>query len=243
MLEKKQIESHHIHIWQVHLSQDQPYINELFLLLSEDEKQRANRFHFPIHQQRFIIARASLRTILASYIHQDPQDLQFVYTNHEKPFLKDTPDLQFNLSHSDDLAIYAITKDQALGIDIEKIKDEYHQGIVQRFFSANEQRAIEELSDELKPHAFYQIWAKKEAIVKTIGKGLNLPLSSFSVSLAPHSESIELDGYSSLQLFPLQLHDEYASAVCCQGVVQKISIYNIIGKISQLEKSYNFQIG
>jgi 4'-phosphopantetheinyl transferase len=240
MLEIRQITPHQIDIWLVRLSQDETSINDLSLLLSDDEMQRAERFHFPIHKQRFIIAKAYLRLILASYTNQRPHHLQFAYTSHEKPFLEHRHDLQFNLSHSDDLAVYAITKDQALGIDIEKIKDEYHQGLVQRFFSTAEQDSIEQLPDTLKPPAFYQIWAKKEAVVKTVGQGLNHPLSSFSVSLGPHSETIELAGYPNLRLFPLQLHPEYASAVCCQGVMQKILIYHINGDISRLEKSYDF---
>ncbi len=88
-------------------------------LLDYDERERAFRFHFTRHQRRFIVARAMLRNILARYLNQDPRELTLSYQKHGKPFIPHGLQIEFNLSHSKDMALLAVGKTVPLGIDIE----------------------------------------------------------------------------------------------------------------------------
>jgi 4'-phosphopantetheinyl transferase len=150
-------------------------------LLSKEELVRANRFHFPRHHRRFIVARAMMRTILAKYLNEKPNLLNFSYNQHGKPLLNDANRIEFNLSHSKDLALLAIGQHFPLGVDLEFFSERPYDGIGKTLFSAAE---INELSGQpafLKPLVFFHIWAQKEAFIKTCGLGLAYPTEHFTV--------------------------------------------------------------
>jgi 4'-phosphopantetheinyl transferase len=158
-------------------------------LLSSDELARAMRFHFSRDRQRFVAARAWLRTILASYLATDPSGLRFCYSKKEKPFLgpphADTG-ITFNLSHSGGIALFAFARQREIGVDVEQLRpDSDLEAIARRFFSAREQSQLAALPAEEKVNAFFRCWTRKEAYIKATGDGLSLPLSQFDVSLAP----------------------------------------------------------
>ncbi|HKG53037.1 MAG TPA: 4'-phosphopantetheinyl transferase superfamily protein, partial [Anaerolineales bacterium] len=113
----------------------------------------------------------------------------FYYNQYGKPFL--APEfssylLNFNLSHSGSMALYAITRNMEIGVDIECIQSDFeYEEIAQRFFSVNEVAVLRTIPTEKKLEAFYNCWTRKEAYIKALGKGLSLPLDSFEVSFAP----------------------------------------------------------
>ena len=156
--------------------------------LSADERVRAERFYFERDRKRFIVGRGLLRTILGRYLDIKPSRLQFCYQSHGKPVLAEfgAGKLHFNLSHSQGLALYAVTREQEIGIDIEHVRhipeaDE----IVKRFFSARENAVFKALPANQKPQAFFNCWTRKEAYLKAIGDGLACPLDRVEVSLTP----------------------------------------------------------
>jgi 4'-phosphopantetheinyl transferase len=226
-----QITPHEIHIWTADLTLTQTEESKKFELLSADERERANRFHFPIHKQRFIAARSQLREILHLYLAIPPQDIIFSYDEHHKPHLQhsDSIPLQFNLSHSEHIAVFAFTLHHAIGIDIEKIQDDFNFAVAQRYFSKEENTALMQLPSQEKNAAFYRIWARKEAIIKAVGKGLAIPLSTFSVSLSQHKEVITFD-HQDWSLIPLSIHPEYESAVATNQTVKKICSWKFFGR-------------
>ena len=94
--------------------------------------------------------------------------------------------LRFNLSHSHSLALYAITHQRELGVDLEFIRPEVvEEPIAERFFAAAEVAVLRGLPASLQPEAFFNCWTRKEAYIKARGEGLTLPLDAFEVSLAP----------------------------------------------------------
>lgn len=208
------IKPHEIHVWSIALRLSDDQEKKQLAILSDDEEERAGRFYFPIHRQRFIAAHAALRQILSLYVNLAAKDIVFGYTEYKKPYLQ-TPEatrLQFNLSHSDDLAVCAITLDHAVGIDIEKVEDTDKQDIAARFFSPRENAYLAGLSQPEKTISFYRLWSRKEALLKAIGKGLFIPLSSFTVSLHDEKETITLENETwSLHTLPHYLG--YQSAV------------------------------
>lgn len=187
------IESHHVHLWRTSLNHLISKEEAFLKVLNPEELDRANRFVFPQHRQRFAIARGVLRTILGLYTGGSPADIQFTYGRRGKPFLlNNDSEIQFNLSHSEDFAVYALTKQKEIGVDIQKIEKKFQEGIAKRFFSEREYTAIMELSEPERPKAFYRLWACKEALIKAAGEGLYVPLGNFAVSLQEESQWILL---------------------------------------------------
>lgn len=178
-----------VHVWRATLNVPSLHIQSLRESLSVDELDKADRFHFEIDRKHFTVGRGILRTILGRYLSLDPAHLRFRYNQYGKPFLASKFDqylLNFNLSHSGGLALYAFTRDREVGIDLERIRtDVEYDEIAARFFSPREVAVLRTIPAERKPEAFYNCWTRKEAYIKAHGQGLSLPLDSFDVSFAP----------------------------------------------------------
>lgn len=180
---------HEVHVWRAGLELPSFQLQQLSGILTDDELDRANRFSFEIDRERFIAARGTLRSILSRYLTIDPSHLRFSYNEYGKPFL--APEfrsylLNFNLSHSGNVAMYAMTRNREIGIDVERVRsDVEYEEIAKRFFSVDEVAILGTIPTEKKLEAFFTCWTRKEAYIKAHGQGLSLPLDSFEVSLAP----------------------------------------------------------
>lgn len=176
-----------VQLWRVDLEAVRVNESRWQELLSDDESARASRFHFLRDRQSFVASRAILRTILASYLAIDPRELSFAYSKKEKPSLGPTyakSNLQFNVSHSGGVALFAFGLQREIGVDVEHVRRNVEvEAIARRFFSAHEQMQLAALPIEERVEAFYRCWTRKEAYIKATGDGLSLPLSQFDVSL------------------------------------------------------------
>src|SRR6266545_3985944 len=185
-----------VHVWRAQLELASSQAQWLSGILTDDELDRANRFSFEIDRQRFIAARGTLRSILSRYIAVLPGDLRFYYNQFGKPFL--APEfsshlLDFNLSHSGCMALYAFTRNIEIGVDVEYVRSDFaYEEIAKRFFSVNEVAILRTVPTKKKLEAFYNCWTRKEAYIKAHGKGLSLPLASFDVSFAPWEPPMSL---------------------------------------------------
>lgn len=174
-----------VHVWRVSLNES--LVTELLAMLSADERERADRFHFDRDRNRFIVARGSLRSILGSYLSREPAELGFSYAQYGKPSLAGN-EISFNLSHANELALIAITRDRRIGVDIEFIRPDFaSEQIAERFFSGQEVDVLRALPPDQQAEAFFSCWTRKEAYIKAIGEGMSMPLDQFNVSLAPGS--------------------------------------------------------
>ena len=158
-------------------------------LLSADERRKAGRFVFERDRRRFTVARATLRELLASRLGTPPELVELAHGARGKPALAPTfshDDLRFNLSHCEDVAVYALSRGHEVGVDVEAVRVMPDgDDIAARFFSARERDAYRGLDAHDKPLAFFNCWTRKEAFVKALGHGLYHPLDSFDVSLMP----------------------------------------------------------
>lgn len=158
-------------------------------ILSPQEQSRAERFHSSSHRSRFIVAHGALRMILADYAHTDPMRLSFVAGRHGKPALdheSNARGIRFNLSHSGDMAVIAVTLGHEVGIDIERIEPgKADLAIAERYFSSREIATLRNLPAVDQEVAFFTCWTRKEAYIKGRGDGLFIPLRDFDVSLTP----------------------------------------------------------
>ncbi|MFN7097169.1 MAG: 4'-phosphopantetheinyl transferase family protein [Gammaproteobacteria bacterium] len=196
-------------------------------LLSTQELAKAARFKFDIHRQRYLVFHACLRMILARCLHTQPALLQFATGLHKKPYLNDYPQLQFNLSHSDNEAIVAITLDADIGVDIEKIKTEPMKELAKRFFSAAEFAYLNSLPPSEQIHAFYQFWAHKEAFIKATGLGLSQGLQNFTIGLQPSRLIAATDtDFSAWTLQSFHWQDGYASAFAVNKAITNVICYH-----------------
>ena len=158
-------------------------------VLTDEERDRARRFVFDRDRDRFIGARACLRQLLAARLGTPPDSVELVYGAHGKPALApgyaDTG-LRFNVSHCDDLTLYAFSCGREIGIDVEAVRPIGDaDDIAARFFSQRENRAYRALEPSDRPLGFFQCWTRKEAFIKALGDGLSYPLDRFDVSLTP----------------------------------------------------------
>ncbi len=187
---------------------DRPYAAAL---LSADEHARAARFRFDIHRTRYSAARAALREILAEYLSVPARSIEFSFNPYGKPFVEG---LHFNLSHSADLAVYAVSRTREVGIDVERLDTQFAaEQIPERFFTETEVASLRALPEHLQLEAFFNCWTRKEAYVKARGLGLSLPLSSFDVTLAPGEPAGFLRGADGWEIEAFSPVPGYVSAV------------------------------
>jgi 4'-phosphopantetheinyl transferase len=176
-----------VDVWQISLANSITPMDEMRAVLSPNEVSRAERLVRIRDQQRFITARSTLRTIVGQYLGLAPQVVTFHYNPHGKPHIDpDLSSLRFNLSHSGDWAMCAVSAHTEVGIDIEKFRPQsaaYRRKLAQRFFSVQEHQAMQSIDDAGTNAAFFSGWTRKEAYIKCHGKGLTIPLSAFSVSI------------------------------------------------------------
>ena len=185
MSPRQSIPSNEIHVWEIPLSSSPEAAFNLPCCLSPDELARAARFHFPHHRSRWISAHRALRQILAGYVSGCAAELRFVTNAHGKPALvAEAPHLEFNLTHSEDLALLAIAE-QDVGIDLEFVRGSCDWNrLADRVFTAREWSQLEQLPpDEERTRRCYELWTAKEAYIKARGVGMSLPLRKFSVPL------------------------------------------------------------
>jgi 4'-phosphopantetheinyl transferase len=176
-----------VHVWRCGLKVSDHRLEIFRRTLCPEELVRADRFRFPHLRRRFVAGRGALRAILAGYLAIEPQRLTFSYSSQGKPSLANPDsDMEFNVSHSDDLMVAAICRKYPIGVDIEKEDPHFHaMDIADRFFCKRERDEIARKGKEDGLRAFFQFWTAKEAVLKATSLGLSLELSKLEIGLAP----------------------------------------------------------
>ena len=171
------------------LNSDAESVGELHGCLSDEERQRASRFAFDLDRRRFIVARARLRQLLAARLDLQPGSVELRYGARGKPALArrgTAPDLRFNVSHADDIAVYAFSIGREIGIDIEAVREmKCADEITAKCFSKREREMYFSLDPRDRAEGFFNCWTRKEAFIKALGDGFYHALDRFDVSLTP----------------------------------------------------------
>jgi 4'-phosphopantetheinyl transferase len=156
-------------------------------LLSADEQERAGHFLVPEPKRRYIAARGQLRQVLGACTGASPAALVFSYAAHGKPRLAEpSQGVEFNLAHSHELGVLAVTRQAPIGVDVEFASRRVDlRTIAERFFAPAEAAQLASLPEAEQLAAFLRCWTRKEAVLKARGDGLSLPLDRFVVSLLP----------------------------------------------------------
>ena len=182
---------HAVHVWRVALD-DEARTDAAWHLLAPDERARAHRLHTAVHRRRFVLAHGALRALLAGYLDAEPAAISYVVGDHGKPAIAARDGVragvEFNLSHSQDIALIAVARGQPVGVDVQHWSESVeHLRLADRFFSPHERDALRALTHEAEQvaSAFFAAWTRKEAYVKATGYGIARGLHHFDVSLAP----------------------------------------------------------
>jgi len=222
-----------VHIWQASLIQNGRK-QELYSLLAVEERQRAQRFRFEIHRERYIAGRGMLRILVGAYLNIDPALVRFCYSVHQKPMLDPfhKSELNFNLANSDDRVVYLFSLKRRSGIDLEYVHpmlDEDHFGKL--YFSERESRNLGALRDIEKTSYFFRLWTCKEAFLKAIGKGLTGELSEVEVDFLPDGTArfLSLPGEAAQdwQLMLFSPWENFQSALAIEGDSAKINFLDM----------------
>lgn len=204
------IQSGEVHVWNASLNVAVWRVTAYQGLLSPDERERANRYIAAKHRVRFTVGRGMLREVLSRYTGSPPHQLEFSYGPQGKPSLKDgVPN--FNIAHSEDQLLIAVTMRQPVGIDIEQVRSiPDMEQISQRFLPAldeREQNMIDMIDQET---AFFLRWTRTEALLKATGIGI------------PALEQQEQPDLTEWTICQIDAPNGFIAALAVQGEISQI---------------------
>jgi 4'-phosphopantetheinyl transferase len=207
-------------------------LTDCYALLNQQEREQAARFKFEYLSERYIYARGLLRFIISGYLNCQAKDIVFEKLPRGKPYLLNYPQLHFNISHSNEKLLIALSKELPIGIDIEQIKMRKSiEDLVLRCLAPTEQSYWFALAKEQQLKAFYQFWTRKEAFVKATGFGIALGLEQCVINPIKPTAFLTIPEQCGLvsewQLMDLAIDINYCSAIAAQSNNFSIALKDI----------------
>lgn len=193
--EKLKLTKNEIHLWSTRpqdlLKESEKDTDSYLLtarykaLLTDDETIKQQRYKFENDRHDALITRAFIRDLLSYYAEVDPSDWRFDKGEKDKPEIVNPPlPLRFNISHTKDLIICAVTLTDDIGCDVENTtRTNDVLSIADRYFSPSEADELFSLPKEKQRHRFFDYWTLKESYIKAWGLGLSIPLKDFSFTI------------------------------------------------------------
>lgn len=185
-----------VHVWYVELDVDDDVHARLADVTSEAERARARRLRIASAARRFLSARGALRTLLGAYLGCPPSRVPLPPGGTEKPCLlePEDPSLRFNLSHSENHALIAVTRGVEIGVDIECGARLHHvDRLSRRYFTDRERGLLGAMDESGRKHAVRELWTRKEAFVKARGVGVyRSDLRALDIGLASNDAWLEV---------------------------------------------------
>jgi 4'-phosphopantetheinyl transferase len=150
------------------------------------DRSRAGAFLRPEPRRRWVSSRWALRLTIASYLGEDAAAIELETTANGKPRLSGGGPLRFNLSHSDSLALIAVTWEREIGVDIERVERERDfEALARRGLEPSAAEAVRRAPAAERARAFYAAWVRREAVAKCIGAGLGRPAPTRPIAVSP----------------------------------------------------------
>jgi 4'-phosphopantetheinyl transferase len=221
-----------VHVWCALLGRANA--GHLFDMLAPDERARAARYRLERDRRRFVVGRGLLRLLLGRYLQTAPERVDIRYEAAGRPYVAAPDPIQFSLSHSAELALYAFARHRPIGIDVEQALDRPDAlRVAERFFSRRESAALRALPADRQVEGFLNCWTRKEAYLKARGEGLTAPLDRFDVSLEPGvpARLLRVEGDPEERrrwsLRALESITGYVSAICVRGHDWRLSCWKL----------------
>ena len=217
--------------------------SEFVMFLNASELNRADRFHKDIDRNRFIIYRSILKIVLAAYTKLDVKNIYLDYHENKKPYLTSHPWLHFNLSHSEDYAVIAISGKE-VGIDIEYIAEDFNfTQILSDIFDYQEILNIENAIDNNQ--SLYTSWTRKEAISKALGKGIDDDFKYIPCLDGTHNiDSNLLKNNKNWSVYSFDFDYHYSGAVCFQDLTRiskNLKVFTVPNTLKELQETIPFK--
>lgn len=174
-----------VQAWRCSLAGDAAQVPSLVALLAPEERARAERYGRPDLRLRYIVGRATLRTILGTCLDLAPEEVAIVRGRRGRPELapRHATDLDFNVSHTRATAIFAVTYGRRIGVDIEHSERRLNvDGVARKFMTPREQATLRALGDDARRRRLLLLWTCKEAMSKATGDALAAPFRELDVA-------------------------------------------------------------
>lgn len=225
----ERIESGEVHLWLCFYQtiRDELLLNQYWGLLSGDERRQQRRFYFERDRRRYLVTRAMVRTVLSKYAPISPERWQFCKNAYGRPQIAnedaEAQQISFNLSHTNGLIVLGVTRERAIGVDVENVREQRAAiEIADRFFAPEELSALRALPGQQQVRRFFEYWTLKESYIKARGGGLSIPLESFAFFLEDPArihltidESLQ-DGAERWRFWRLHVHTDHLMALCAE---------------------------
>ena len=205
--------------------------------LSNEEVHMAAAFHSPKKAIHYIIAHYALRSLLGAYLKVSANAISYKNGGYGKPMLSAASihrNLEFNMSHSGNVIMYAFSRYTPVGIDVEELTSQFaFDELANQVLTREERNELMLLAPDAQKSAFLACWTRKEAYLKANGIGLSVPMNTFAVSLLPSEQPyLKWDRDASRsQVMWSMLHLEpqmnYVAAAVLKGPLSSIT-HNIV---------------
>ena len=233
-----------IGLWLVHYREidDTSLVASLRQQLSTEEQQRGARFLNAEDRHRFLLTRATVRTVLSRYAPVRPQDWSFTANEHGRPAIANrhpqAAGLCFNLSHTRGLIVLGVCRNLELGVDVENMRERTPSpGIAERFFAPQESATLARLPQEMRHERFFAYWTLKEAYIKARGRGMSIPLNCFNFTF-PQQHTIHLhidadqdDNAERWQFWQFRYNETYLMSICAElrdGIIPTLRCHRLV---------------
>lgn len=217
-----------IDVWRIELTS----VDADRTLLTDDERQRAERLLIDAKRSQFVAGRVALRHILARYVLEPAAELSFDYAEHGKPSLTGASAPAFNLSHSYQLALVAVSRSGRVGVDVEHHRSARQlERIAARFFAPVEHQVLIAIPEGERLAAFYRTWTRKEAYLKAWATGLSFASNRFAVLDGPdgrpalNSTEMPGDDPQAWRFEDLEVGTDYGACVCWEGEITSLRLF------------------
>ncbi|SHM41947.1 4'-phosphopantetheinyl transferase family protein [Flavobacterium saccharophilum] len=212
--------------------------SDLYEFLNSIEIKKAKRFYKEIDRNRFITYRAILKIILGAYTKLAVKNIYLDYDFNKKPYLASHPWLHFNISHSENFAIIAISR-KKVGIDIEYLSEDFKfTNLLPDIFDEKERLTIQNAADKKK--TFYSLWTRKESFVKALGKGIDEDFKYIPSLDGYHNVDFSLiKNTQNWQVYSFEISDYYLGAIAFEGlspISNNLKMYSIPNTMTDLLK-------
>ena len=202
------------HILKINKNIERYDFDRLLGYVSEKKKERIRRFHRFEDAQRTLLGDILTRYAICNRLGIKNMDLVFGTTDYGKPVLLTPHGIYFNISHSGNWVVCAIDDSGPVGVDVEVIKP-IDFAIAERFFSSDEYISFINQPEELQQKYFFMLWTLKESYIKAEGKGLSIPLNSFSIKIADHKINVSAGSESKKYYFHQSFLDYNTAYALC----------------------------
>jgi len=216
------------HVWAVPLDVSREVADKLYTNLTDKERAQADSFRIDRPRRQFAYTRGALRTLLGRYLSERPGSIEFALEALAKPKLAskyNATGLRFNVSHSGELALIAITLGCDVGVDVEHSRMiRKLEELAQRYFHRGEIARVLATPAEIRNEVFLRCWTAKEAVLKAYGTGIAGCLAAFEVPLGQSSSGwVDLsalkqhDKSTACWLARLPAYENYTSSIAFVG--------------------------